>query len=92
MQYHYAIHSLLKYIIGIQNMKIAEAIALNNDRELSNETRKMNKSNNTLPRMMDKHSGADDVSNIFSNEYSNLYNSEGYNMDNMNTLKADIKK
>ena len=73
-------------------MKMAEAIALNNDRDLWNETRKITRSNNTLPSMMDRHSGADEISNIFSNKYNNLYNSVGYNMDNMNTLKEDIKK
>ena len=92
MQYHYAIRSLMKDNIRIRNIKMAEAISLNNDRELWEETRKMTRSNNSLPVMMDGHIGADEISNIFLNKYDDLYNSVGYNPDNLNMLKEDIKQ
>ena len=71
---------------------MAEAISLNNSRALWDEARKMTKTNNNLPIMMDGSTDTNEIANIFSNRYNTLYYSVGYASHDMDHLKKDIEE
>ena len=91
LKYHYAIRHVTKENIRIRNYKMAEAISNNNDRVLWDEVRKMSKTSNNLPNAMDGVTGTDEISSIFADKYDTLYNSVGYDMNEMNRLASDIE-
>ena len=91
LKYHYAIRHVTKENLRIRNYKMAEAISTNNDRVLWDEVRKMSKTSNNLPNAMDGVTGTDEISSIFADKYDALYNSVGYNMQEMNRLASDIE-
>ena len=78
LQYHYAIRYVVKENTRIQNSKMAEAISENEDRILWDEVRKMTKSNNNLPNVMDGHDNINEITDIFYNKYNDLYNCVSY--------------
>ena len=92
LQYHYAIRCVKQENERIRNIKMAEAISLNNSRALWDEARKMTKTNNNLPIMMDGSTDTNEIANIFSNRYNTLYNSVGYASHDMDQLKKDIEE
>ena len=73
-------------------MKMAEAISSNNSRVLWDEARKMSKTNNSLPNMMDGYTSTNEIADIFSTKYNTLYNSVGYASYDMDHLKKDIEE
>ena len=91
LKYHYAIRYVTKENIRIRNNKMGDAISMNNDRELWDEVRKLTKTNNSLPNMMDGLTGDEEISHIFSEKYDTLYNSVGYNIQDLNNLMDDIE-
>ena len=88
LRYHYALRYVTKENIRLRNIKMGEAVANNNDRNLWNEARKMSKSSNKLPTMMDGITEETEIANIFTDKYKALYNSVGFNKRSM----ADIHK
>ena len=87
LQYHYAIRYVMKENARLRNIRMAEAISVNDDRTLWDEVRKISRTNHNLPSMIDGHAGADEITNIFSNKYNTLYNSVSYDSDDMDKLK-----
>ena len=69
---------------------MGEAVAGNDDRSLWEEARKMTRCANNLPNTMDGKTDEIEISHIFSEKYSSLYNSVGYNKHNMDLLRKDI--
>ena len=90
LQYHYAIRHVVKENTRIRNKKLAEAVAENNDRVLWDEVRKMSKTNDELPNVMDDHSSVEEITDIFANKYDILYNIVNYNTDDMKRLSDNI--
>ena len=66
-RYHYAIRNVIKSDIKIRNDRMAEAISLNNDRDLWFEVKKMNKCNQTFSNLIDGEIGPDNIVNLFYN-------------------------
>ena len=91
LRYHYALRYVTKENIRLRNIKMGEAVANNNDRNLWNEARKMSKSSNKLPTMMDGITEEVEIANIFTDKYKSLYNSVGYNKRNMADLHKEIE-
>ena len=56
---------------------MGEAISKSEDRVLWNEVKKMTKTNNKLPNIIDDHNNPIDITNVFSDKYKSLYNSVG---------------
>merc|ERR1739842_294014 len=56
-RYHYAIRNSIKSNIKIRNDKMAEAVSLNNDRNLWLEVKKMNKNNQVFSNLIDGQIG-----------------------------------
>ena len=92
LKYHYAIRYVTKENLKIRNCKMGEAISKNNDRVLWDEVRKMTKTSHDLPNMMDGITGIEDIAEIFCNKYKTLYNSVGYDIQDMTKLETEIDK
>ena len=90
LRYHYAIRKVNSDNVRLRNERMGEAIANNNDRLLWDEVRKMTKSNDELPSMMDGQTGTDEISKIFADKYETLYNTVSYNKQDMDKLKKVI--
>ena len=90
-RYHYAIRNVIKSNIKIRNDKMAEAISLNNDRDLWLEVKKMNKSNQSFSNLIDGQIGPDNIANLFFNKNKELFNSVGYDDVSMTNLKNNIE-
>ena len=69
---------------------MAEAIAENKDRVLWDEVRKMTKSNNNLPNMMDGLDNINEITGIFYNKYNDLYNCVSYKTNELDDLSTNI--
>ena len=90
LRYHYAVNKVNSDNVRLRNERMGEAIAKNNDRLLWDEVRKMTKSNDELPSMMDGQTGIDEISKIFADKYETLYNTVSYNTQDMDKLKKVI--
>ena len=90
LKYHYTLRRVVKDNKIMRNEKMGEAISQNNDRVLWDEVKKMTKTNNKLPNMMDGSSEPADITNIFTNKYENLYNTVGYKIQDLKRLSDEI--
>ena len=90
LRYHYAVRYVNSENIRLRNERMGEAIARNDDRVLWDEVRKMTKSTNELPSMMDGHTGIDEISKVFADKCETLYNSVSYDNHSMDNLKKEI--
>ena len=90
LKYHYTLRRVVKDNKRIRNEKMGQAISENNDRVLWDEVKKITKTNNKLPNMMDGSTEPSDITNIFTDKYENLYNSVGYNTQELERLSAEI--
>ena len=91
LRYHYAVRYVNRENIRLRNQRMGEAIAGKNDRILWDEVRKMTKSNNELPSMIDGQTGIDEISKIFADKCETLYNSVSYDNHDMDNLKKEIE-
>ena len=90
LKYHYAICFVMKENIRIRNNKMGEAISTNNDRVLWDEAKKMSKTNNNLPSVIDGITGIEEISDIFADKYDALYNSVSYSQNDLSILMRNI--
>ena len=90
LRYHYAVRYVNDENIRLRNQRMGEAIARKNDRMLWDEVRKMSKSSNELPSMMDGQTGIEEISKIFADKCETLYNSVSYDNHDMDNLKKEI--
>ena len=72
LKYHYAIRYVTKENIRIRNNKMGEAVSSNNDRVLWDEVKKITKTNNNLPNIIDDKIEVEEISNIFAEKYDML--------------------
>ena len=91
LRYHYAVRYVMRENVRLKNKQMAEAISENNERKLWDEVRKMNKSNDELPSMMDDQTGVVEISKIFTDKYDNLFNSVSYDNNDMKKLYREIE-
>ena len=91
LKYGYAVRYVMKENINIRNKRMGEAIAKNDDRKLYDEVRKITKSSNELPSVMDGQTDIEEIAEIFGNKYEALYNAVSYNNHDMNKIHKDIE-
>ena len=91
LRYHYAVRYVMRENVRLKNKQMAEAISENNERKLWDEVRKMNKSNDELPSMMDDQTGVVEISKIFADKYDVLFNSVSYDNNDMKKLYREIE-
>lgn len=89
-QYHQAVRFVVKNNNIIRSQKMAEAIADNRTRDLFKEAKKIKGRCKFNPSNIDGASGDDDISSLFCNKYSNLYNSVPYDDNEMQNISAEI--
>ncbi len=70
---------------------MAEAIADNRTSDLFKEARKIKSRYNFKSTNVDGCSCGDEIFNLFSNKFNNLYNSVPYNKQEMDVIKNKIK-
>ena len=87
LRYHYAVRKVNSDNVRLRNKRMEEAIADNDDRILWDEVRKMTKSNDELPSMMDGQTGTEEISKIFADKCEAFYNIVSYNNHDMDQLK-----
>ena len=85
-RYHLAIRKVKKEQTRIRNVRMAEAIVNNNDRELWKEVKIMSSICDKLPNAMDGCTDIEDIANIFGEKYKHLYNSVGYQTEELQRL------
>ena len=85
-QYHYTIRKLKRSNDLLRKKSMARAISEKNSRNLWCEAYKIRRNNSTVPNCIDNVSGAEEISNLFLNKYSTLYNSVSFEREAMNDL------
>ena len=90
LKYHYALRRVVRDNERMRNEKMGEAISENDDRILWDEVRKLTKTNKSLPKMMDGLTNSADITEIFSEKYKTLYNTVGYNIQELQRLTESI--
>lgn len=89
-KYHYAIRFVDKQKNTLKSDKMAEAIMNNDSRNLWREVKKLKTSSKSFPNSMDSAIGSEKINNLFYDKYKTLYNSVGYNENEMNDLLLEI--
>ena len=69
---------------------MAEAIADNKTRNLCAEAKKIKKTNNSIPNVIDNDSGSDNINSLFADKFKNLYNSVGFEEKDLDYLSSRL--
>ena len=90
-KYHYAIKFVNKEKNRIISNRMAEAISNNQNRNLWREAKKMKQTNNSIPNVMDNVTGSDNINSLFAEKFKNLYNSVGFNENDLDLLRTRLE-
>ena len=69
---------------------MTEAIANNKDRDLWKEVKQIKQTNKSIPNIMEDVTGPDDINSLFADKYKNLYNSVGFDVEDLELLYSNI--
>ena len=89
-KYHYAVRYVNKEKHMIRSNNMAEAIANNKDRDLWQEVKQLKQTNKSVPNIMDNVSGSNNIISLFTDKFKDLYNSVGFDMDDLEMLLSNI--
>ena len=70
---------------------MAEAISKNQNRNLWREAKKMKQTNNSIPNVIDNVTGSDNIKSLFAGKFKNLYNSVGFNENDLDLLRTRLE-
>jgi hypothetical protein len=87
--YHYAIRNHKKQVCDLRNVKMAEAICNQSQRNLWSELRKVRGKHKLCPPNVDGYITSDDICSVFLEKYKHLYNSVP--SDSLEDCIADIE-
>ena len=71
---------------------MARSVAENNSRQLWEEVRQLRNSKSCVTNCMDKKTGCENIAELFSEKYSELYNSVSYETDQLATITNNNMK
>ena len=71
---------------------MARSVAENNSRQLWKEVRQLKNSKSCVTNCMDKKTGCENIAELFSEKYSELYNSVSYETDQLATITNNNMK
>ncbi len=91
-RYKRAVRYVMNNSDRIKMTRMAEAISENRDRDLWSEICKIKGRNNKLPTNVDGVVGDENISELFCDKYSNLYNSVSYDEKEMTSIYENIMK
>ena len=89
-RYHRAIRHLERYANKIRMDKMAQALLSARSRDMWGELRRMRGRNSRIVCSVDDNNDSCDIANMFSDKYSELYNSVPYNDIEMNSIEKEI--
>ena len=89
-QYHHSVKYSKREYNNIRNVRMAEAISCNNNRDLWKEVNTMTHAKQELPSVIDGQVGNENIASIFFEKSKNLYNSVGFTPQSLNELKQKI--
>ena len=81
---------VIKEETRINSNRMAEAINEGNDRNLWTEVHSLKKYCLFLPNVIHGHIGSEDIADLFSSKFEQLYNSAGFDKDHMHLLKSRV--
>ena len=90
--YHRAVRHIMREGDRMCTTKMAEAISENRTCDLWSEVRRIKGRNKFLPSSVDGVVGDDEIAQLFSDKYNYLYNRVSYDVDEMNSIGAEINK
>jgi hypothetical protein len=88
--YHIAIRLVNRDRVAIGNERFADAINSNNTREFWHEAKRIRGVNSSYSNNIDDMSSHDDIANMFTLKYEELYSCVSFSEDGMSTLNTDI--
>ena len=89
-RYHYAVRYVIKEETRIKSNRMAEANREGNYRNLWKEVHSLKKSCHFLRNVIGGHIGSEDIADLFSSKFEQLYNSIGLDEDHMHLLKRTV--
>jgi len=89
-KYHYAIREVRRKETDIVNLRFASAVTENRSRDFWREAKRIRNSKNKVSSVVDDCCNADDVANLFSTKYQDLYTSVSYDESEMMAIRDDI--
>ena len=91
-KYHYAIRRIKNNSQLLKKRAMARSVAENNSRQLWEEVRQLRNSKSCVTNCMDKKTGCENIAELFSEKYSELYNSVSYETDQLATITNNNMK
>ena len=88
--YHYAVKNVIKEQNRIKSNRMANAISEGNDRNLWKEVHKLRKTCKSVPNVIDGRTKTEDITDLFSTKFEELYNSVGYDDESIRLLECRI--
>ena len=89
-QYHYAVKQIKSNQNRLKSEKMALAISNNDTRNLWTEVRKMKGNTRKMPTVVDGVTGNEQIAEKFAGKFKSLYNSVGYNQEEMAKIREVI--
>ena len=89
-KYHHAIREVRRKETDIVNLRFASALTENRSRDFWHEVKHIRNSKNKVSSVVDDCCNADDVANLFSTKYQDLYTSVSYDDSEMMAIRDDI--
>lgn len=88
-QYHYCIRMVKRNEDMVRSQKMAESIVSGNHKGLWKEAKRLKGSGCRIPKTVDGLSEESEISELFADKFGTLYNSVGYDVDNLESIKND---
>lgn len=88
--YHYAVRSVKRNEDAITRTRFADALVNNHTRNFWSEVKKIRASKVSGNGIIDGHSDADEIAQLFCNKYRALYNSVAYDEHDMNNINEMV--
>ena len=89
-RYHYAVRWLKRNENQLRNEKLASDLINNRTRDYWSEIKAIKGNNRCVPLSMDNEYSDSNIADIFANKYEKLYNSIGFDNNDMDLLKDII--
>ena len=91
-KYHYAIRRIKNNSQLLKKRAMARSVAEKNSRQLWKEVRQLKNSKSCVTNCIDKKTGCQNIAELFSEKYSELYNSVSYETDQLATITNNNMK
>ena len=91
LEYHYAIRCIDKNNDAIRSERMAQN-CIKNKKNMWEEAKRMRGNSSKVPQIVDSIVGDSDISKVFSTKFNHIFTSVGYNIDELEEIKASVMK